>query len=298
MPETNPNGKFDVTIPVSAIVVTKNEAKRIESCLEALKGFAEVLVVDSESADATQELARKSGAGVVCFKWNGQYPKKRQWILDNVSLKYDWAFFVDADEIVTPELVREIRDLFSSGQPPYAGYFVTGRYLVDGQVLRFGMPNRKIALFDKIKMEFPVVDDLDIPGMGEIEGHYQPVLKNPCFRIGYMKNFLIHDAFGDERAWRFRHEKYARWEAGMNRKGAWPADPVLWRDGVKRVFRVLRFRAELMFLLGYILKMGFFDGKYGKKLAVSKYKYYKLISSITETGGLNHADRPVRDCRR
>ncbi|HNQ91833.1 MAG TPA: glycosyltransferase family 2 protein [Alphaproteobacteria bacterium] len=273
---------MSAVLPVSVVVVTKNEAQQIVACLETLKDFDEILVVDSQSTDTTQEIARECGARVESFVWDGKYPKKRQWILDNVSLKHDWVFFVDADEIVTPDLVDEIHRLFEKGSPVCAGYFVTGRYLIDGRVLRFGMPNRKIALLNKTKMEFPVVNDIDIPGMGEIEGHYQPVLKNSSDKIGLLETYLIHDAFDDERAWTFRHEKYARWEAGMTLKNAWPTDPVPWREAVKKALRGSKFRPELIFFLGFVLKMGFLDGKMGKKLAVSKYRYYKLIRYFTK----------------
>ena len=111
-------------IPLSAVVVTKNEEARIAQCLEALSDFDEVVVVDSESRDATCDVAREMGARVENFKWNGAYPKKRQWCLDHLELRYDWVFFVDADEIVTPEVVAEIVALFESGDPKKAGFFV------------------------------------------------------------------------------------------------------------------------------------------------------------------------------
>ena len=266
-------------IPVSVVVVTRNEAVRIGKCLDALKDFSEVVVVDSNSQDKTQEISREKNARVIPFTWDGHYPKKRQWILDNIELAHDWVFFVDADQILTPDLVDEIRGLFPV-KDDVAGFFVTGRYVIEGRVLRFGMPNRKIALFHRCRMEFPVVDDLDIPGMGEIEGHYQPVLKNDGGRILSLKSYLLHEGFDDERAWAFRHEKYARWEAGMMEKGAWPVDPVAWREAVKRWLRASPYRAALMLVLGYVLKMGVLDGKGGVRLAVSKYRYYKYIVQL------------------
>ena len=271
-------------IPVTVIVTTKNEAARIADCLQALKDFDEVIVVDSASRDATAQIAMDRGATVINFVWNGQYPKKRQWCLENVPCRHDWIFFVDVDEIVTPELIEEMRNVFS--QPPEnAGFFITGHYRVDGRILLHGLPNKKIALLDKTRMEFPVVDDLDIPGMGEIEGHYQPVLKpGVSGEIGYLKSSLIHDALLDERAWAFRHEKYARWESGMNKKCAWPCDPVLWRERIKIFLRGNYFRPEIVFILSYILSGGFLDGRAGLKLALLRCKYLRLIRSLDATG--------------
>jgi glycosyltransferase involved in cell wall biosynthesis len=266
-------------IPVSVIVATLNEERRILPCLDALRGFGEVIVVDSGSLDKTAQLARRAGALVVPFVWNKTYPKKRQWVLDNVPTKFDWVFFVDADEIVTEDLRREMADLFSS-HPDCAGYFITGRYVSGGRVLKWGLPNRKIALLDKTRMEFPPVDDLDIPGMGEIEGHYQPVLKNGADKIGSLESFLIHDALDNVPAWAFRHEKYARWEAGMNAKGAWPRDPVAWREKAKKYLRASKWRPEIMFLVAYAGKFGFLDGAAGKYLALAKMRYYRRIAEL------------------
>lgn len=282
--------KFPVSIPVSVIVVTKNEAAKIAACLSALTDFQEVWVVDSASRDATATIAAKHGAKVVNFIWNGAYPKKRQWCLDTLPLGSDWVLFVDADEIVLPDLVEELRNLFLSGGssgPSMAGYFITGRYRYQGAVLKFGYPNRKIALLHRHRMEFPVVDDLDIPGMGEIEGHYQPVCTcqdGPAtFGIGSLHSVMIHDALDDVRAWIFRHEKYARWEAGMNRKRAWPVDPVPLRQRIKHLVRYSPLRAlrpALFFIGAYVIKGGFRDGRGGWDLAARKYAYYQWIKTI------------------
>ena len=103
-----------------------------------------------------------------------------------------------------------------------------GRYVVDDKVLRHGLCNNKIALFDRRAMCFPVVNDLGLPGMGEIEGHYQPCLKSETRsqKIGSFKNHLLHEAYGSREQWTARHLRYAAWEAGMNARNSWPVDPV------------------------------------------------------------------------
>ena len=67
-------------------------------------------VVDSQSTDATVEIARSFGAHVVQFHYQGGWPKKRQWAMESLPLAHDWIFLVDADEALTPELVQEIRN--------------------------------------------------------------------------------------------------------------------------------------------------------------------------------------------
>jgi glycosyltransferase involved in cell wall biosynthesis len=262
-------------IPVSVIIITKNEERNIGRCLAALRDFSEVVVVDSNSDDLTQNVAAARGARVVNFIWDGRYPKKRQWCLDTLSLAHEWVFFVDADEVVTPALAQEIAALDFS----CAGYFVQGRYVLDGVALNFGLKNKKLALFDRRKICFPVIDDLDLSGMGEIEGHYQPVLKATATgKIGGLRAPLLHYAYHSREAWQGRHARYADWERGMNAKSAWPEDPVFVRRVVKKIFRALPFRGVIAFLHSYVLKCGFLDGKRGWEFAMDRYAYYSLIA--------------------
>lgn len=263
-------------IPVSVIVVTKNEESRIRRCLNALKDFDEVIVVDSGSTDKTPDIARECGAQLIDFKWNGVYPKKRQWCLENVRLKHDRVFFVDADEEITSALTEEIGALDFA----CAGYFIRGRYVFESRRLNFGLQNNKLALMDRRKIEFPVVDDLHIEGMGEIEGHYQPVLKKSfegeC--IGQLKNPLLHHAYEDRAGWNARHRRYARWENGMNENQAWPLETRGYRRILKIVFRAVPLRPLAAFIHSYILRLGFMDGAAGLRFAASRYAYYRMIS--------------------
>lgn len=272
-----------MAVAVSVVVVTKNEETRIGACLQALSAFDDVWVVDSHSHDRTCEIARQHGAHVVLFSWGGRYPKKRQWCLDHLSLKYERVFFVDADEIVPPALVREISAL----DWRMAGYFVPGVYRIHDIVLKHGLRNNKLVLLDRGKIEFPVVDDLDLSGMGEIEGHYQPVLK-PGFTgeaIGRVQTPLEHLAYDDVTQWKQRHWRYAQWEAGMNAKGAWPKDPRRWRQVVKQAFRVLPCRGALAFLHCYVFKLGLLDGQPGFSFALSRRAYYRMISYASKARG-------------
>ncbi len=290
-------------IPVSVIVTVKNEAQNIGRCLAALGDFDEVVVVDSHSEDGTAAIAAQAGAQVEQFRWNGRYPKKRQWCLDHLSFRHDWVFFVDADEIVTDALVREIEALFAGGSPGAAGYFVPGRYVLGGRPLRFGLRNNKLCLFDRRKMMFPVIDDLDLPGMGEIEGHYQPVLQSghEGAPIGQIRAPLLHYAYDEN--WQARHKRYAAWEAAMNARQAWPRDPVQYRERLKRLFRSAPGRGLIAFAHCYFWKGGILDGRAGLAFALSRYRYYRLITAAAsgaskgrETGVAAH--RPRSDARR
>lgn len=264
-----------MNIPVSVLISTRNEGSRIAACLSALSAFDEVVVIDSGSTDDTALIARSFGARVVPFAWNGQYPKKRQWCLDHLDLAHEWIFFVDADEIVPTDLSAEIHAIMAA--PTHDGYFVDGLYVMNDRILRHGLKNSKITLFRRHQFTFPVVNDLDIEGMGEMEGHYQPVPVTGA-TIGHLSCPLLHYAYDSGENWETRHARYARWEAGMNACGAWPVDPLPQRQRLKQIFRALPCRGLIAFIYSYFYKMGFMDGYAGFALARDRYRYYTLVA--------------------
>lgn len=97
---------------LSAITITKNEAQTIQRCVASTKNIVqEHIVVDSNSTDATVDLARASGAQVITHDWPGYGPQK------NVGLDMahgEWALFIDADEEVSPVLAQEIAKTLAS----------------------------------------------------------------------------------------------------------------------------------------------------------------------------------------
>src|ERR1700730_1367014 len=123
-----------VSLPVSVIVPARNEASNLPRCLESLRGVGEVYVIDSQSSDDTAEIARSFGAKLVQFHYAGGWPKKRQWAMDTLPLVYDWVLLLDADEILTPELVEEIRRAVQN--PAVNGYSIRLQMYFLGRVLR------------------------------------------------------------------------------------------------------------------------------------------------------------------
>jgi len=91
---------------LSAIIIAKNEAPRIEKCVRALSFADEVVVIDNSSTDNTAEIAKKNGATVKTIKADG-FAKLRNSAAEGI--RSDWVLYVDADEIVTPLLAGQIR---------------------------------------------------------------------------------------------------------------------------------------------------------------------------------------------
>ena len=115
--------------------------------------------------------------------------------------------------------------------------------------------------------------------MGEIEGHYQPVLKKTAGvqSLKRLKSPLLHHAYEDSARWNERHVGYAMWERGMNEKEAWPDDPVEARGYLKSLFRAMPFRGSLFFVYYYLFKGGFLEGRSNFDLTAKKKKYYDTL---------------------
>ena len=268
-------------IKVSVIITTLNEAENLPRCLAALTDFDEVIIVDSGSTDETRHIAAQYDAIFYDYQWNGAYPKKRQWCLDNITTKHDYIFFVDADEEVTTDLVDEIKKLDFQK----SGYFVKGRYCWDNKTLQYGLQNNKLVLFHRQKFEFPVIDDLHDFSMGEIEGHYQPILKagGRQGQIDQLSQPLNHFAHDNRDKWCSRHQRYAAWEAGMITNKAYPKEVSPYRQALKDVFRQLPCRGVVAFVHCYILNLGFLDGRAGFNFAKSRWIYYQMVSAALKT---------------
>lgn len=263
-------------IPVSVVVMTRNEAVNLPHCLCALDRFAERFVVDSGSSDGTPAIAAAAGARVVPFQWDGRYPKKKQWCLDRLPFGQDWVLFLDADERIGSALVEEIAVLMDEG-PRHAGYFIDGRPVFLGRRLRFGAGNRKLVLFDRRKARFLPVPDLDVATMWEVEGHYQPTIDGT---LGQLRHSLDHADNKPVAAWFERHARYADWEAALRSDGRMK-DLIARESGRRRWMKVglsvMPARPLLVFLHGYFVRLGFLDGGPGLQHALARAFYYWQI---------------------
>lgn len=121
---------------ISAVVLTRNEEKNIQDCLEGLSWCKEILVIDDNSSDQTRAMAQKLGARVLEHSLGNDFAQQRNFGLKEA--KHDWIFFVDADERVSPELAEEIKKKIT--KTTTGGFyfkridFFMGRWLRHGEV--------------------------------------------------------------------------------------------------------------------------------------------------------------------
>lgn len=92
---------------ISAVVLAKNEERNLKDCLSGLSWCDEIIVIDDNSKDKTEIMAKRCGAKVMSHSLEGDFSRQRNFGL-NMS-KGGWIFFVDADERVSPALAEEIK---------------------------------------------------------------------------------------------------------------------------------------------------------------------------------------------
>jgi len=260
----SPSPKSD-KIAVTVVIPTRNEGRHLARCLQAIRRFSEVYVVDSQSTDSTVEVARAFGAGVVQFHYHGGWPKKRQWALDSLPFENDWVLLLDADEVLTPDLTDEIEGAIRD--PLLVGYRVFLRINFLGKDLRFGGSGFwKLSLFRRGKGHFECrLRDQD-QSMSDIEVHEHVVVDGA---VGKLQHVLPHHNVESLTRYLTKHNEYSNWEAKVllqaaEQDGELP--PALFgnqaqrRRWLKKRFFRLPGSPIFFFLSKYILRVGFLDG--------------------------------------
>ncbi len=254
-----------VKLPVSVIVPVRNEAHNLARCLESLREAGEVYVIDSNSSDATVEVARSFGAKVVQFHYQGGWPKKRQWAIDTLPLAFDWVLLVDADEALTPELVEEIRKAIL--QPDFNGYYIELQMYFLGRRLRHSGANfYKLSLFRRGKGRYECrLRDQD-NSMCDMEVHEHVVVDGKTAKL---KNPLLHHNVESLSRYIQKHDEYSNWEARVWLNGeanSQELPPSFFgtqaqrRRWLRKNFFGLPGSPVLFFFYKYIFCFGFLDG--------------------------------------
>ena len=274
------NGSSLSKLPVSVLIPARNEEANLPACLESVSRADEVFVVDSRSTDRSIEISESYGATVVQFEFNGRYPKKKNWSLENLPFRNDWVLIVDCDERITPELWNEIEQAIAN--PEFQGYYLNRKVFFLGRWIRFGgkYPDWNLRLFQHKLGRYENLSTEGIRNTGDNEVHEHVILDG---KVGYLKQDMLHIDFRDMYQWLERHNRYSNWEAkvyynllhGTDDHGTIEANlfgsAVERKRFLKKIWVRLPFKPLLRFILFYILRLGFLDGKAG-------YTYGRLLS--------------------
>lgn len=227
-------------LPISVCILVKNEADRLPRCLGALSDMAEVICLDSGSTDGSLEIIRQSGATLVEHEWLG-FGATRTVLFRQAT--QPWVLWLDADEVVTPELIQSVRDLFDRPMS-HAAYQVNRMVIFQGRRVRHGdwFPDWVVRLFraDAWTMDERIVHERIL-----IDGN-----------VGQLDGLLEHHSFRDWDDLSRRSDHYARLWAQMGQ-----------HRGKRPVLLEAEARSSWRFFRGFVLKLGFLDGLLGYRVA-------------------------------
>jgi len=259
-------------VPVSVVIPVLNEASNLGKCLEAVSWADEVFVVDSESSDGSLEIAQEHGAKAVQFHFDGAWPKKKNWALDNLPFSHDWVLILDADEVLEKAAEEEIREICTTNKQGFDGYFINRCFIFMGRQLKHAyQPNWNLRLFKRKLGRYEKLTDLPTYS-GDVEIHEHIILKG---KSGYLRSEMKHYAFPTVEAFVLKHNRYSNWEARVAVRPL-KSGIVGWRRRIKIISRYLPFRPFLRFFYIYILEGGFLDGKEGYYFA-RLHAFYEFL---------------------
>ncbi len=252
--------------PISVIVPVKNEAENLRRCLPALDWADEVFVVDSQSSDETARVVAEHGRTVVQFHFNGTFPKKKNWALDNVPFRNEWVLIVDADEVVVPELAEEIIERTKADEAD--GFYLNMKYFFLGRRIKhcgyseawnLRLFKHKLGRYERM----PVAAGA---ATGDNEAHEHVELNGRVLRL---EHELDHFAYPSVRVWVEKHNRYAVWEAEQFERFLREPIPTTIGPGkrfkrmLKKIYLRLPFRPLVRFIYAYFVRLGFLDGRPG-----------------------------------
>ena len=253
-------------VPVSVLVPIKNEAGNLPRCLGCVSWADEIIVVDSQSTDGSIEIAQQRGATVVQFEFNGVWPKKKNWALENISFRNEWVFILDADEVLPAGAEQEFASAIAQAGP-IAGYWINRRFMFMGRWLQHAYyPNWNLRLFHHSLGRYEKLTESPTDS-GDNEVHEHVVVNGPT---GRLRCEMDHYAFPSVEVFIEKHNRYSNWEARVaadrflhGTANQFQSMPVGLRRKLKLLSHRLPFRPLLRFLYIYVWQKGFLDGREG-----------------------------------
>ena len=249
----------DRKLPISLVVITKNEASFLAKCLQSADFVSEIVVVDSGSTDDTVQIAERFGAKVFHQDWVGFGPQK-QFAVN--CAKYDWVLCLDADEYLSPKLRESLQKLFEKDPTAHAYRFprcnkFLGRFLRHGE----GYPDLSMRLFNRQCAHWS--EDLV---------HEKIVPNDLDFQVGRLEGDLMHESGESISKYIEKQNVYTSIQAKL-----------MLEQGKKASATKIVISPLVRFFKFYFIKGGFMDGLPGLvHISIGCFtvflKYVKLLS--------------------
>jgi glycosyltransferase involved in cell wall biosynthesis len=267
-------------VKITVVILSFNEERHLARCLESLQDLpAQVVVVDCFSTDQTVEIAQGYGARVIRHAWVN-YAIQFNWALTQLDADTEWVLRLDADEVLTPALVAEMKSRLLSIGSEIDGVYCGRRMIFQGHLIRYGgvFPVRVLRLFRY--------------GRGQCENRWMDEHIKVAGPTLDLQGEIIDDNLQSLTWWTAKHNSYASREAVdlLNLEyGFMPHDSVAdlrggQQVGVKRwlkerVYAQLPggFRAFAYFFYRYVIRFGFLDGQAGTAFHFLQGFWYRYL---------------------
>jgi glycosyltransferase involved in cell wall biosynthesis len=237
---------------LSVVIITHNEEENIRECLESVLWADEIIVVDSDSTDRTEEICRACKVNFIKEPWKGFALQKNSAI---EKATQNWILSLDADERVTPELRAEITAVMGSNNTK-DGYFIARKNFFLGRwIKRCGWyPDYNLRLFQRGKGLFGIREVHEAVKLNGVAGHLESPMEHYTYKS--LEDFMS------------RLDRYSTLAAQELLKG-------------KKTYGILHivFRPFYTFISMYLLRLGFLEGYYGFVISVL-YAFYTFLKYI------------------
>lgn len=219
---------------LTVIIPTLNEESNIQRALDSVFFADEIIVIDSYSSDKTVKIVKKNNVTLLQRKFD-DFSSQKNYAIQKAS--NDWVLIVDADEEVTVELSKEIKEIFSK-ELNYVGFYIRRNSYVENKRLQFGGYSSKIVrLFNKKYCFYKGVVHETIQATGRLE--------NLTGRINH-----------------YTYKDYTHFKKKMNYYAKLRAQELFAKEKKVTIIH-LYIKPFIRFLIHYIFKLGFLDGKEG-----------------------------------
>lgn len=243
-------------IQLSVVIITFNEEKNIARCIDSVLPVADdIVVVDSFSTDRTREICLAKNVRFTEHSFDGHIEQKNRAL---TQAKYQYVLSLDADEALSPELQKTIKDIKNDWQ--YDGYSFNRLTNYCGKWIKHcgWYPDKKLRLWDITKGKW-----------GGINPH-DKVIMHKTATIKYINKDILHYSFYTIE----QHLKQIDYFTDISSKAAFE------KGKTSNGFKIF-YKSTFKFIRDYILKLGFLDGYYGyivckNSAYAKKLKYDKL----------------------
>ena len=244
---------------ISALIITYNEVNHIEEAINTVSFADEIIVVDSNSTDGTLEkLSKLKNVKTICREFKN-FSDQRNFAIKQA--KFDWILFLDADERIPETLKNEIIEATNQTNN-IAGFMVNRLYFFKKKRIRFSgfQTDTTYRLFKNGNVKY--IENKFVHELPEVNGE-----------TAMLKNKMLHYCFDSAKHYKTKMEHYAKLKAlELHKKG----------KKTNTIQRTLR--SVYKFIVNYIFRLGFLDGKEGLQIcylsAYGVYFRYKELKKL------------------